>query len=75
MSRVYVVPCRKSRMGNEKPPSRNMAVERCTENYNRELPCAASLFPSEELLSRLTEDGGENALDSRCPVCIHQQQT
>src|ERR1700730_13284741 len=42
----------------EKPPSRNMAVERCTENYNRELPCAASLFPSEELLSRLTEDGG-----------------
>src|ERR1700737_276734 len=38
-------------------------------------PCRASLCPSEELLSRLTEDGGESVLGSRCAVCIHPQQT
>ena len=38
MSRVYVVRCQKSRMGNEKSPSRDPAFERWTENYNGELP-------------------------------------
>src|ERR1039458_4041606 len=43
MSRVYVVRCQKSRIGNEKSPSRDLAFERCTENYNGELPCRESL--------------------------------
>src|SRR5450755_29090 len=38
VSRVYVVRCQKSRMGSEESPSRDLAFERCTENYNGELP-------------------------------------
>jgi hypothetical protein len=42
MSRVYVVRCQKSRMGNEQSPSRDLAFERCTRNYNGEGPPSAA---------------------------------
>jgi len=75
MSRVYVVRCQKSRVGNEKPPSRELAFERCTGNYNGEGPLAASLCQNEQFLNRLTETEGRRFWTPAVLFASTQQQT
>ncbi len=56
--------------GDAKSPSRDSGIRWCTEDYNGDLPLAASFCPNEQLLHRLTEEG-ENVLD--LPLyCLHQ---
>src|ERR1700682_3563341 len=43
MSRVYVVRCQKSRMGNEKSPSRDLAFECAPGTTTENCPCRESL--------------------------------
>jgi hypothetical protein len=64
--RVYVVWRQKSRMGNEKSPSRDPAFERCTENYTGELPLPRVL------LERTTPESpdGARAERSRPPAVL-----
>jgi hypothetical protein len=68
MSRVYVVRLQKSRMGDEKSPSPDLAFESVHAELERRRDLAASLCPNEQFLNRLTGDRGEKVLDARCAV-------
>jgi hypothetical protein len=54
MLRVYVVRLQKSRMGNEKSPSRDLAFNSVHAELQRRRDLAASLCPNEQM-NRLTE--------------------
>jgi hypothetical protein len=70
MSRVYVVRSQKSRMENEKPPSRDLAFERVRGTTTENFPCRESL-PERIIPESVDGDRREKVLDSRCAVCIH----
>ncbi len=55
MLRVYVVRLQKSRMGNEKSPSRDLAFNSVHVELQRRRDLAASLCPNQQFLNRLTE--------------------
>src|ERR1035438_7513404 len=70
-----VVRCQKSRRENEKSPSRDLAFEPCTKDYNGELPLLPVFARTNNFLNRLTEGGGEC---SEPPAVLHastQQQS
>jgi hypothetical protein len=75
MSRVYVVRCQKSRRENEKSPSRDLAFERCTENYNGELPLLRVFARTNNFLNRLTEGGRERSGSPAALPASTQQQS
>ena len=71
VSRVYVVRCQKSRMGNEKPRSRDLAFERCMRGTATEKGPYRKSLPERTIPESLDRDRGEKVLDSHCAVCMY----